>query len=193
MFISRRMMIVFVLFAIRSAAPQAVGGFPHADSGSAPVACQVRVVANDVVVSDEERRAAAYQVQPAGIVPNPGQWPYFAWPDTQLGVVRTRDGAGYLFFGSDGGCHNDCNSKTPRSGSITVSQGTLDHPLGLPVAADPSPPPSEFLLPTSVNLPATMDLSVVALSIASPKENRALEICSSSIMRSAQRIHSGHG
>ena len=156
MFISRRMMIVFVLFAIRSAAPQTVGGFPHADSGSAPVACQVRVVANDVVVSDEERRAAAYQVQPAGIVPNPGQWPYFAWPDTQLGVVRTRDGAGYLFFGSDGGCHNDCNSKTPRSGSITVSQGTLDHPLGLPVA-DPSPPPSEFLLPTSVNLPATMD------------------------------------
>ena len=156
MFISRRMVVVLVLFAVPSAAPQTAAGFPSTDRDSAEAACQVRVVANDVVVSDEERRAAAYQAQPAGIVPDPGQWPYFAWPDTQLGVVRTRDGAGHLFFGSDGGCHKDCNGKTPRSGSITVSHGTLDHPLRLPVA-DPNPAPSEFLLPTSANLPATMD------------------------------------
>jgi hypothetical protein len=153
---SRFLALAFILFTIQSASPQTPDGAGATDNGSAPAVCQVRVVANEVVVSDSERRAAAYQVQPPDIVPDPGQWPYFAWPDTQLGVVKTHDGLGYLFFGSDGGCHKNCSGSAPRGGSITVSQGTLDHPMGLPIG-DPNPLPFEFLLPTSTNLPATMD------------------------------------
>jgi hypothetical protein len=70
--------------------------------------------------------------------------------------VRTRDEKGYLFFGSDGGNHPFDGHLTSRAGSITTSTGTLDHPLGLP-AGDPNPQPSEFLLPKSHTLPATMD------------------------------------
>ena len=118
--------------------------------------CKPRVVANEVLVTDKERRETAYHVQPAGVIPQPGQWPYFAWSDTPLGVVRTRDGSGYLFFGSDGGCHKNCNGKDQRWGSITTSTGTLDQPLGEPLG-DPNPPVTEFLLPTSENLPDYMD------------------------------------
>jgi hypothetical protein len=125
-------------------------------SSTSPALCPVRVIANDVVVSDATRRETAYHVLPAGVIPDPGQWPYFAWSDTQIGSVRTRDGSGYLFFGSDGGCHLNCNGKTPRSGSITVSTGTLNNPLGTPLG-DPNPPVNEFLLPTSTNLPDSMD------------------------------------
>jgi hypothetical protein len=73
-----------------------------------------------------------------------------------LGVAKTRDGSGYLFFGSDGGCHWDCSGTAPRSGSVTVSTGTLDQPLGSPIG-DPNPAPYEFVFPTSDNLPPTID------------------------------------
>lgn len=147
--------VLLAVLAVRVAVPQSLS-LPQPQNSPASAQCQVRVVANQVVVTDQERRAAGYQARPAGIIPDPGQWPYFAWPDTQLGVVRTRDGSRYLFFGSDGSCHEGCAGNSPRSGSITVTQGTLDHPLGLPVG-DPDPSPTEFLLSTSVNLPATMD------------------------------------
>ena len=120
---------------------------------SDPPQCRVRVIANDVVVSAKEWHEVAHHVLPPGVVENPDQWPFFAWSDTPLGVVRTRDKKGYLFFGSDGGNHPFDGHLTSRAGSITTSTGTLDHPLGLP-AGDPNPPPSEFLLPKSHNLPA---------------------------------------
>lgn len=118
--------------------------------------CKARIVANDVVVSDAERRETGFHVLPAGVIADPSQWPYFAWSDTPLGVARARDGSGYLFFGSDGGCHLDCAGTDSRGGSITRSIGTLDQPLGEPWG-DPNPPVTEFLLPTSENLPATFD------------------------------------
>src|SRR5579863_4269167 len=118
--------------------------------------CRVRVIANDVVVSAKDWHEVAHHVLPPGVVENPNQWPFFAWSDTPLGVVRTRDKKGYLFFGSDGGNHPFDGHLTSRAGSITTSTGTLDHPLGLP-AGDPKPAPGEFLLPKSHNLPATMD------------------------------------
>jgi len=124
----------------------------HAPSGQ----CRAKVVANDVVVSDSERREVAFHALPAGVIPQPTQWPYFAWSDTPMGVARTRDGSQYLFFGSDGGCHLRCNGSLSRGGSITRSLGTFDHPLGEP-AGDPNPPVREFLLPNSSNLPANMD------------------------------------
>ena len=130
--------------------------FSASETSPAPAQCRVRVVANDVVMSDPVRRETAYHVLPAGVIAEPGQWPYLAWSDTQLGVVRTRDGSGYLFFGSDGGCHLNCSGKNSRGGSITVSTGTLDHPLGEPLG-DPNTPVSEFLLPNSANLPDYMD------------------------------------
>jgi hypothetical protein len=72
----------------------------------------------------------------------------FAWPDTQMGVIKTRDG--YEFFTSDGAFH-------PRQmweghlvgnnnyGSVTTTVGTLDHPLGSgaphDVTISPNPDP----------------------------------------------------
>ncbi len=126
------------------------------DSHSTTAPCQVQVVSNEVIVSATEWYEVGHHVLPPGVVENPNQWPFFAWSDTPLGVARTRDGTCYLFFGSDGGNHPFDAHLTERAGSITVSRGTLDHPLGQP-AGDPNPPPSEFLLPTSANLPASMD------------------------------------
>lgn len=134
--------------------PQSLKSAQAATSSAA--LCPVRVVANDVVVSDAARRETAFHALPAGIIPDPGEWPYFAWPDTPVGVARTRDGSGYLFFGSDGGCHLNCSGKNSRGGSITVSTGTLDHPLGTP-PGDPNPPVHEFLIPNSSNLPDDFD------------------------------------
>jgi len=135
---------------------QQTAASPSADAESSSGQCQVHVVANDVIVSDHEREETGYHVQPPGIIPQPGEWPYFAWSDTPLGVVRSQDGSGYLFFGSDGGCHENCNNQNARGGSITVSQGTLDHPLGEPMG-DPNPPVYEFAFPISTNMPADID------------------------------------
>ena len=123
---------------------------------SDPAQCPAKVIANDTVVSTTNWFDAGHEVQPAGVVENPNQWPYFAWSDTPMGVVPKRDGSGYLFFGSDGGNHPFDGSLTSRAGSITVTQGTLDNPLGVPLG-NPNPPPHEFLMPTSASLPATMD------------------------------------
>ena len=123
---------------------------------AAPDQCKPKVIANDVIVTNRERVDVGYHVQPEGIIPNPSGWPFFAWSDTSLGVARTRDGSGYLFFGSDGGCHEGCTTDTQRWGSITRSQGTLDHPLGEP-QDDPDPPVTEFAFPVTENLPADID------------------------------------
>jgi len=89
--------------------------------------CAPHVVARDVVVTAQQRRAAGDRVTPPSLIdPVNG----FAWPDTQIGVVRSRDGKTMLFFASDGGCHARCTSVTQRDGSITRTVGGLDNPLG---------------------------------------------------------------
>lgn len=117
--------------------------------------CHARVLSDEVVVSSKDWYAAAPDVLPPGIIPDPTQWPYFAWSDTPLGVVRAREGDGYLFFGSDGGCHQNCNAnaKDSRWGSITKTVGTLDNPLGQPATE----PPYEFVFSASSNLPPRID------------------------------------
>jgi hypothetical protein len=125
-----------------------------ASSGAASGVCPVHVTANDVIVSDHEREETGFYVQPPGIIPDPSAWPHFAWSDTSLGVVRNLDGSGYLFFGSDGGCHENCGDQnTWRWGSVTKSEGTLDNPLGEPLG-NPNPPVYEFAFPTSPNWPS---------------------------------------
>ncbi len=73
----------------------------------------------------------------------------FAWPDTQMGVIKTADG--YEFFTSDGAFH-------PRQiwegqwvgnnnyGSVVTTVGTLDNPLGTGIPRDvtisPNPDPA---------------------------------------------------
>ena len=73
----------------------------------------------------------------------------FAWPDTQVGVIKTADG--YEWFTSDGAFH-------PRQiwqgqwvgnnkyGSVTTTVGTLDNPLGTGAPQDvtisPNPDPA---------------------------------------------------
>jgi hypothetical protein len=120
-----------------------------------PGLCQVRVAANQVIVSNRERVETGYHVLPPDVIPAPGQWPYFAWSDTSLGVLRNGDGS-YTFFGSDGGCHKDCSTDRPRWGSVTISQGSLDHPLGEP-QGDPVPPPYEFTFPNTHDIPQIID------------------------------------
>ena len=154
--------------------------------------CRVRVIANDVVVSAKDWHEVAHHVLPPGVVENPDQWPFFAWSDTPLGVVRTHDKKGYLFFGSDGGNHPFDGHLTSRAGSITTSTGTLDHPLGLPTG-DPNPPPSEFLLPKSHNLPATMDYVGGGPVYRVPEGEPGREICSSFITRNGPPTRSGPG
>lgn len=73
----------------------------------------------------------------------------FAWPDTELGVIKTE--AGYTFFGSDGGFHarqywEDEHQGNNKFGSITRTLGTLDNPLGtespIDVTIRPNPDPA---------------------------------------------------
>jgi hypothetical protein len=94
---------------------------------TSPTLCAPRVVHTETVASAAQRQTAGKIVMPPSVVdPVNG----FAWPDTELGVVKSRDGLGYLFFGSDGGCHRHCNTPLERDGSITRTLGSLDRPLG---------------------------------------------------------------
>jgi hypothetical protein len=123
---------------------------------SFPTECKVHIVAKDLIVSNHERVETGFHVLPTGVIPEPNQWPFFAWSDTSLGVVRSRNGSGYLFFGSDGGCHENCTGKYQRWGSVTVSHGTLDDPLGTP-GGDPNPPVYEFTFPNDSNMTPDVD------------------------------------
>lgn len=108
--------------------------------------CPPHIIADDVVVTADQRKDAGERVTPPSLIdPVNG----FAWPDTPLGIVKERSGTGYLFFGSDGGCHANCGTVQERAGSITRSAGSLDNPLG-------SEAPSETLL-TGLGLASPTD------------------------------------
>jgi len=96
--------------------------------------CQPKVTGPVVVATHDQIIAAGKKTEPP-LVNTKGFG--FAWPDTEMGVIRT--GFGYEFFASDGAFH-------PRQlwqgqwvgsnnyGSVTTTFGTLDNPLG---TADP--------------------------------------------------------
>lgn len=57
----------------------------------------------------------------------------FAWPDTPIGVIKTK--SGYEFFASDGGAHYRQLWQghwvgNNKSGSVVTTEATLDNPLG---------------------------------------------------------------
>src|SRR5580700_12324252 len=108
-------------------------------------ACQPSVSTPIIVATHDQVIAAGLRAEPP--LTNTGGFG-FAWPDTQMGVIKTADG--YEWFTSDGAFH-------PRQlwqghwvgnnnyGSVVTTVGTLDNPLGTgkpqDVTISPNPDP----------------------------------------------------
>lgn len=98
--------------------------------------CQPSVTAPVIVATHDQIVDAGKRAEPP-LIDTKGFG--FAWPDTQMGVIKTPDG--YEWFTSDGAFH-------PRQlwqgqwvgsntyGSVTMTLGTLDNPLGTGVPHD---------------------------------------------------------
>ena len=117
----------------------------HANAQSVVPICNPNIIANKELVTPAQRKAAG----DAALPPLTDQADGFAWPDTELGVIKA-DG-GYVFFGSDGGYHarqfwEGRYYGNNKYGSITRTIGTLDNPLGteppIDVTINPNPDPS---------------------------------------------------
>ncbi len=107
--------------------------------------CNPTIISTKELVTPAQRQAAGEIALP----PLTDQADGFAWPDTELGVIKG-DG-GYVFFGSDGGYHarqfwEGQYYGNNKYGSITRTIGTLDNPLGteppIDVTINPNPDPS---------------------------------------------------
>ena len=107
--------------------------------------CDPSIIANKELVTPAQRKAAGDTALP----PLTDQADGFAWPDTELGVIKA-DG-GYVFFGSDGGYHarqfwEGRYYGNNKYGSITRTIGTLENPVGteppIDVTINPNPDPS---------------------------------------------------
>ena len=72
---------------------------PSVTAQSVTAICEPKITASREVATPAERKAAGEIALPPLTDTADG----FAWPDTQLGVIKA-DG-GYVFFGSDGGYH----------------------------------------------------------------------------------------
>jgi hypothetical protein len=108
--------------------------------------CQPAVTPPIIVATHDQIVAAGRRAEPP-LTDTKGFG--FAWPDTQMGVIKTADG--YEWFTSDGAFH-------PRQiwqgqwvgnnnyGSVTMTVGTLDNPLGTgnpqDVTISPNPDPA---------------------------------------------------
>ena len=95
----------------------------------API-CQPTVTGPVVVATHEQTIAAGKRAEPP-LIDTKGFG--FAFPDTAMGVVRT--GFGYEFFASDGAFHPRFQWQghwvgNNNYGSVTMTVGTLDNPLG---------------------------------------------------------------
>lgn len=108
------------------------------------------VVSEDTIVATPGQRARAGKI---ALPPLTDQVNGFAWPDTELGVIKTAQG--YTFFGSDGGYHarqdwEDVSEGNNKYGSVTRTLGSLDDPLGseppidVSIRANPDPAVNPF-------------------------------------------------
>jgi hypothetical protein len=107
--------------------------------------CAAKVSDNIVVATAAQRKDAGETALP----PLTDEANGFAWPDTELGVVKSGDG--YAFFGSDGAFHarqdwEGIEEGNNKYGSITRTLGTLNGPLGaeppIDVTIRPNPDPA---------------------------------------------------
>lgn len=103
-------------------------------TGAAPAAtvCGPVVLGETTVETTAQTVAAGKLVVPQSLVGPTG----FDWNDTQLGAFRSADGTHLEFLASDGSCHRDCNGPRERDGSVTLTQGSLDRPLGTAAPAE---------------------------------------------------------
>jgi hypothetical protein len=103
--------------------------------------CRPTVSKPVIVASAAQRLAAGQRAEPP-------LTDSFDWPDTPLGIIKTE--AGYDFFGSDGGFHAEqpwegAEVGNNKSGSVVLTSGTLDNPLGssdphdVSIARNPDP------------------------------------------------------
>ncbi len=137
---SHRIFLSSILFTLCAAF---AGGFAYAQTVTA--LCTPKILVNKELVTPAQRKAAGEKALPPLTDAADG----FAWPDTELGVIKA-DG-GYVFFGSDGGYHarqfwEGQYYGNNKYGSITRTIGTLDNPLGseppIDVTIHPNPDPS---------------------------------------------------
>jgi hypothetical protein len=107
--------------------------------------CNPTVTPPIIVDSHEQIIEAGLRAQPPLI--NTGGFG-FAWPDTQMGAIKTT--GGYEFFTSDGALHPPQtwlgrHVGNNKYGSVTTTTGTLDNPLGTgdpqDVSISPNPDP----------------------------------------------------
>ncbi len=107
--------------------------------------CNPTVTPPIIVDSHEQIIEAGLRAQPPVI--NTGGFG-FAWPDTQMGAIKTA--GGYEFFTSDGALHPPQTRLgrhvgNNKYGSVTTTTGTLDNPLGTgdpqDVSISPNPDP----------------------------------------------------
>jgi hypothetical protein len=107
--------------------------------------CTPKVSDNIIVATAAQRKKAGDIALP----PLTDEANGFAWPDTELGIVKSGDG--YAFFGSDGAFHarqdwEGLEEGNNKYGSITRTLGTLDNPLGaeppIDVTIRPNPDPA---------------------------------------------------
>jgi hypothetical protein len=107
--------------------------------------CKPKVTDNIIVATAAQRKRAGNIALP----PLTDEANGFAWPDTELGIIKTGDG--YAFFGSDGAFHarqdwEDLIEGNNKYGSITRTLGTLNNPLGseppIDVTIKPNPDPA---------------------------------------------------
>jgi len=126
-----------------------IGWSAAASAQSVTPLCNPRIVAKKELVTPAQRVSAGEIAQPPLTDPVNG----FAWPDTELGVIKAN--GGYVFFGSDGGYHarqfwEGQYYGNNKYGSITRTIGTLDNPLGseppidVTIQANPDPSVNPF-------------------------------------------------
>ncbi len=104
------------------------------------------VLSDDTIVATPAQRKRAGEI---AVPPLTDSANGFAWPDTELGVIKTAQG--YAFFGSDGGYHarqtwEGVSVGNNKYGSVTRTLGSLDNPLGpespTDVSIRPNPDPA---------------------------------------------------
>lgn len=107
--------------------------------------CQPTVTQPIIVDSHEQIIEGGQRAQPP--LTNTGGFG-FAWPDTQMGVIKTA--SGYEFFTSEGALHprhewDGHSVGNNKYGGVVTTSGTLDNPLGtgdpIDVSITPNPDP----------------------------------------------------